>query len=205
VPALSIFQPLKVMTPLVSDWPQPERVPPAGLVPIVRVTLLESFATARPPASCTVMTGWVVNALPPAAPAGCVVNAICVAGPKTTTPLAGLAVEVSDAELTVKVVFAYVPAAGFVTPLIPIEVCVPPAREHEPAPAVSARVTVTVGPALVVPVALQFVKPGPRVIVGVAVTANAELKTAVIVEPPTSPPLALDRKPAVQDVAAPAA
>jgi hypothetical protein len=79
-----------------------------------------------------------------------------------------------------------------VTPLMPIVVAVLAGSEQEPVPPLSASVTVTVGPAVVAPVALQFVKPVPSVIVGVGVTANDELKTAVIVEPPTRPPFALD-------------
>ncbi len=80
------------------------------------------------------------------------------------------------------------------------------ASEHEPAPALSARVIVTVGPAVVAPAAVQFVKPAPSVIVGTAVTVNEALKTAVIVEPPTRAPfVALELKPTVHLVIAPAA
>src|SRR5690242_10693260 len=83
---------------------------------------------------------------------------------------------------------------------MPIVVAVLAGSEHEPGPAVSLSVTVTVGPAVVAPLALQFVKPAPRVIVGVPVTVNDELKTAVIVEPPTSAPFALDVNPTVHGV-----
>ena len=51
MPDLSILQPLKVMTPLLSAWLQPESAPPVGFVPIVRVTVLESAVIVLPPAS----------------------------------------------------------------------------------------------------------------------------------------------------------
>lgn len=103
------------------------------------------------------------------------------------------------------VVLVYVAVAGFVTPLMPIVVAVLAGNEQDPAPALSESVTVMVGPAVVAPAAEQFVKPAPSVIVGVPVTANEELKTAVIVDPPTRAPFALDVNPAVHDVGAAAA
>ena len=61
MPILSILQLLKVITPLVSDWLQPVRVPLPGLVPIVTVAVLESLVTVLPPASWTVSFGWVAT------------------------------------------------------------------------------------------------------------------------------------------------
>ena len=84
MPALSILQLLKLMTPLLSAWVQAERVPLEGLVPIVRVTVEESLVTVLPPASWTVSLGWVVKALPPVAPAGCCVKASFAAAPTVT-------------------------------------------------------------------------------------------------------------------------
>jgi len=52
------------------------------------------------------------------------------------------------------------------------------------------------------PVAVQELKPVPSVIVGVAGTTKAVLKTAVIVSPADSAPLELVVKPAVQVVVA---
>src|SRR5437773_339385 len=78
---------------------------------------------------------------------------------------------------------AYVFAAALVTPEIVNDVCVLAGSEQDPAEPLSASVTVTVGPAVVAPVALQPVNPAPSTIVGVAVTANAALKAEVIVEP----------------------
>jgi hypothetical protein len=99
-----------------------------------------------------------------------------------------------------------VAALGFVTPEIPTEVCVLAGSEQEPATPLSASVAVTIGPAAVAPVALQPVKPVPSVIAGAPVTAKAEFKAVVIVEPATSAPfVALDLKPTVQVVTAPAA
>ena len=131
------------------------------------------------------------------------VGVVCAA---TARFAAGLAVTESESVLTVKVLFVYVPTAGFVTPEITTVVAVFTGSEHEPAPALSTSVIVTVGPAVVAPVAVQFAKPAPSVIVGTAVTANPALKTAVIVDPPTRAPfVALDVKPTVHLVTAAAA
>ena len=85
MPALSSLQPAKVATPAVTVIGlvvQPERVPPAGLVPIVSVIwVVLSVVTMLPPASSTLTTGWAAKALPPAVLAGVVVKIVWVAGP----------------------------------------------------------------------------------------------------------------------------
>ena len=81
--AVSIVQPLKVVTPAAVDGVQPERVP--GPVVSVKVGTVASSVTVFPPASSTVTTGWVVKAVPPVAPAGSVVNTSCAGAPVPTT------------------------------------------------------------------------------------------------------------------------
>ena len=61
------------------------RVPLPGLVVMAKVTDDVSVVTVWPFASCTVTTGWVVQAVPPVHPAGVVVNASFVAGPNTAS------------------------------------------------------------------------------------------------------------------------
>ena len=84
-------------------------------------------------------------------------------------------------------------AVGFVRPTIVSVAAVLGASAHEP----PARVTVTVCAAAVA-VAVQFTKPEPSEIVGVAGTVKPALKATVIVEPAESVPVALDVKPTVQ-------
>ena len=81
--AVSIVQPLKVVTPAEVEGVQPERVP--GPVVSVKVGTVASSVTVFPPASSTVTTGWVVKAVPPVAPAGGVVNTSWLGVPVPTT------------------------------------------------------------------------------------------------------------------------
>ncbi len=82
---MSILQRVNDATPLLAatGLVHPENtappVPVAGLIP--KVTLLPSVVTVLPPASSTATTGWVVNAVPPAAPDGGVVNPSFAAEP----------------------------------------------------------------------------------------------------------------------------
>jgi hypothetical protein len=78
--------PLKVATPLDADTgvvpfnaPGPPLVGVAGV--IASAMDAELPVTVFPPASCTVTTGCVAQAIPPVPPPGCVVNASFAAGP----------------------------------------------------------------------------------------------------------------------------
>ena len=48
----------------------PPKVPPPGFVPMATVTVDVSVVTVLPPASCTVTTGCVIQAVPPVPPLG---------------------------------------------------------------------------------------------------------------------------------------
>src|SRR5262245_62149003 len=77
-----MLHPENVATPAMAFFgfvAQP-RVAPAGVV-IASVTADVFVVTVLPPASCTVTTGCVVNAEPPTAPEGSVVNASRDAAP----------------------------------------------------------------------------------------------------------------------------
>src|SRR5256885_913640 len=65
--ALSVFVPL--------------RVPLLGLVPIASVIDAALVVTVLPPASFSVTTGCVAQAVPPVPPPGCVVTATCAGAP----------------------------------------------------------------------------------------------------------------------------
>jgi hypothetical protein len=204
VPAFVALQPAKAATPLdaVTGFVVQENpsLPTAAVIASVTCVAL-SFATVRPPESCTVTLGCVVHALPAAPPFGCAVNASFAAAPKMSIAAAGLAATVSVVDLTVKPDAAYVPADGFVTPAIVNEPAVLPASAH--APPLSASWTVTVVDT-VVAVAEQFTNPEGRVIVGVAGTVNPAGKTTVIASPRSIEPVALVVSPTVQVAVAPA-
>jgi hypothetical protein len=102
---------------------------------------------------------------------------------------AGLAAEVSVAVLTLNVLAAREPAAGFVN-AASVSVAVVLAGSAHDAPA-SVIVTVC---ALAVADAVQLLKPPVSATVGVAGTDKPELKTAVIASPARSAPVALDLK-----------
>jgi hypothetical protein len=79
---LSIDRPLNVATPLDAlSVLVPLNVPLPGFVPIVNTMEAELPVTVLPPASCTVTTGCVANAMPPVELLGLVVKAIFVAAP----------------------------------------------------------------------------------------------------------------------------
>src|SRR5947207_2292168 len=161
------------MTPLASAWLQPERVPLAGLVPIVRVTLEESVVTVLPPASWTVTFGWVVKAVPPVAPAGCWLTASLVAVPTVT-----LNADESPA--------VSAPAAAFVIPAIVNVPLVPAASAQVPPLFASVTTTVALPPGLVRP---QLLKPAVGVTVGEAGTVVPAGRATVIVSPAASAPV----------------
>ncbi len=83
VPALLIESPEKVATPLTAlTVAVPESVPEPGFVPIARVMEAVEDVTVFPWASCTVTTGWVLNAVPEFVELeGCVVKARADAAP----------------------------------------------------------------------------------------------------------------------------
>jgi hypothetical protein len=113
---------------------------------------------------------------------GAVAAAIVTADP-------GLAADVSVAVLTLNVLAASEPAAGFVREAS-VSVAVVLAASAHDAP---ASVIVTVCP-LAVADAVQLLKPPVSDTVGVAGTVKPALKTAVIVSPLRSAPVALDLK-----------
>src|ERR1017187_3064505 len=88
VPILSIFKALalKLATPATAAFVNvPLNTPPGpALVPIATVTVETSVVTVLPPASCTVTTGCVAQAVPPVPPPGCVVKNNLVAAPVTS-------------------------------------------------------------------------------------------------------------------------
>jgi hypothetical protein len=94
-----ISHPLNVTTPDTSDPEQPDSVPGPPDVGVLdamaRPTVELSDVTTLPPASSTATTGWVVNAVPPAAPEGWFVKASCAAAP-TATLKALVVAEVSE-------------------------------------------------------------------------------------------------------------
>jgi hypothetical protein len=96
--------------------------------------------------------------------------------------------------LTLKVPFGYVPAAGFVMPMIKTVAAVLFASAH--VPPLLASLMFTVDPELD-PVPAQFEKLGPSVTDGDAGIAKAELKVTVIVSPEASAPCPLVWKPTV--------
>ena len=116
-----------------------------------------------------------------------------------TTLEAGLAALVSSEVATLKVVLVSVLAAGLVIPAMVSEAAVLLFTAHD-AP---TKVTVTT-PLDELAVAVQLVKPVPKVTVGVAGTVRPELKVAVMVLPAASAPLAEVVKPTVHVDVAPA-
>ena len=86
LPTLSILQPVKVVTPETSEPEQPLSAAPLVPVPeaIDSETVPVYVVTVLPPASAAATTGWVVNAEPPVAPAGCAVKTSCAAAPTVT-------------------------------------------------------------------------------------------------------------------------
>src|SRR5438477_470 len=80
-----MLHPAKVSTPataaLVLDGVQLRAPLPGGLVPMARVMLAVEPVTVLPPASCTVTTGCVAQAVPPVPPPGWVVKASLAAAP----------------------------------------------------------------------------------------------------------------------------
>lgn len=70
VPALSTERPEKVATPeLAERVAVPDKEPELGLVPMAKLMLAEE-EVVFPPASCTTITGEVLQAVPPDPPAG---------------------------------------------------------------------------------------------------------------------------------------
>ncbi len=121
------------------------------------------------------------------------VTAVGVVAAAITTGEPGLIALVESTEvLTLKVLAASEPAAGFVSPASWSVAGVLGATAHE-AP---ASVTVTVCAAAAAP-AVQFANAGPRVTAGLAGTVKPGLKTTVIVEPAASVPVELVVKPTV--------
>ena len=100
---MSIDNPLNVATPLTAATVAvPLSVPLLGLVPIARVTFDVFDVTVLPPASCTVTTGWVLQAVPPVPPVVGVVTANFDAEPTVILkPL--LVAPVNDPSVTLKV------------------------------------------------------------------------------------------------------
>jgi hypothetical protein len=81
-----MLNPLKVATPLEADMVVvPDRVAPEVPVPEVMAMDTEALeeVTVFALASCRVMTGWVVKAVPPVAPEGWAVKTSLVAVPAT--------------------------------------------------------------------------------------------------------------------------
>ena len=77
--------PEKVATPLTAEIEVvPERVPEPGFVPMERTMEAEEEVTVFPCASCTVITGWVAQALPAVPPEGWEVMESLVAAPGVT-------------------------------------------------------------------------------------------------------------------------
>jgi len=106
---------------------------------------------------------------------------------------AGFAVMVSPLVVTLNVLAASAPAAGFVNPCTVSVAAVLFARAH----VAPASVTVTVVPEPE-PVAVQLAKPLPSTTAGVAGTVKPALNASVIVLPAASAPLELVVKPTVQ-------
>ena len=164
--------------------------------------VLLSLATIRPPLSSTATTGCDPNATPAVELEGDVVTASFVAAPKMSIAEPVPAATVSRDVRAVKPAAAYVAAPAFVIPAIVSEAAAlfPSAQ----LPPLSARVIVTVVPALVA-VAEQFVKPLGKVIVGVAGIVKPAGKTVVMASPAASAPEALAVKATVHVALAPAA
>ena len=123
-----------------------------------------------------------------------------------TTSAAGCATPTSLLVTTEKLASTYVFAAGLTMPPIDSDLAVPVAAAQ--VPPLSASVISTAEP-VVDPVAEQFTKPAPSVIVGVATmlagaVENAEGKVAVIVSPAASAPTLVGVNPTAHDAAEPA-
>jgi hypothetical protein len=85
VPDLLIERLEKVATPLAAEMVVvPERVPEPGFVPMAIVIDAVEEVTVFPCASCTVITGWVAQALPAVPPEGWEVMASLDAVPGVT-------------------------------------------------------------------------------------------------------------------------
>jgi hypothetical protein len=139
VPARLIAQPEKVATPAVAERGFAVHVNAAPDVPVagvmVNVTPLVSDVTVVPLESCTVTTGWVVNATPAAAPAGDVWKASLTGTALTVNPLVSVTV----------------PASGLVT-----------VTSRAPATAFAAMVTLAVSDVAVLKVVEFTVIPEPE-------------------------------------------
>jgi hypothetical protein len=124
-------------------------------------------------------------------------------GETIATSAVGLFGNVSAVVATLKVLARYVAADGFVIPLI-VSAAAAPAGNAHVLPA-SVTITVEVDPDFA-PVAVQVLKPRPRMIEGVPgiPAANALLKATVIVSFFARAPVALAVKPTVQFAEAPA-
>src|SRR5439155_236530 len=119
VPFRLIDRPLKVATPLEAlTVAVPFRVPPPGLVPIATATDAELPVMIFPPASCTVTTGWVPNAVAYLDLLGLVVKATFAAAP-TLTVIDGLVFAVFVPSVTSEPVTVAVPAVFSVTLNVP--------------------------------------------------------------------------------------
>src|SRR5512142_3124628 len=87
VPTLSTEQPLNVAIPAMEATVRPPvhvSAAPAAFRPSARVTSALLPVDVPPPESATRTTGWVVNGVAIAAPAGCVPNSSWAAGPGLT-------------------------------------------------------------------------------------------------------------------------
>jgi len=104
LPDKVIAQPANVETPDVAatGFVVHDSVPPPGFVPIANVMLALDDVIVLPPASCTVTTGCVPNALPPVPAPGWVVNATFAAAPTVMLNVLDVA-DVKPAEDAVRV------------------------------------------------------------------------------------------------------
>jgi hypothetical protein len=170
----------------------------AGTVkPELNAIVIVSPARSAPEALDLKLTVHVDRA-PPVCGAPLKVTALTAVAAAIVTAEAGFAARVSPLVATENVFAAYVDAAGSVSPFTVNVAAVLPASAHD-AP---ASVTVTVVPEPE-PLAVQFEKAPPRLIVGVAGTVKPPLKTTVTVLPAARPPLELVVKPTVQSERAP--
>ena len=147
---------MKVATPAVVVPVHPERVPPAGLVPIASDTVLVFVVTVLPPASWMVTTGCVPKTSPATVVPGDVVNPSWNAGP--TVMLNGAlggdgTVRLSAASVAVRVypfpALSILQPAKVATPLV--VVLVQPERVPLPGLVPMASVTVALSPCMTLP------------------------------------------------------
>src|SRR5438093_7380489 len=121
----------------------PDRLPPAGLLPIATVTLPAKPSALLPRLSRAVTSSWGVMAVPAVAGLGCTVKASWIADPGMMPK--GALVSVSPAAVAASVypvpLLLILSVAKVATPLIAATVVVP---ERTPAPGFAAIATVTV-------------------------------------------------------------